>query len=252
MRDSLSNSAGAQGATSANASRSGGGAQTANNTVDTSFGTPHFYQTTQQTWQRGVGSETYDSPRETGGTLNCRQGVPPSAGGEGVAGYEGTCGLVSCENVLRMAGVNVRESDIVNYARNTRTGLLGMRRLCTTHRGSRRNGGTYATDRQQILSHFGVESTIQEGTIENIARNVSEGRGVIVSVEANRFWQQHSNRESGHAIVVTSVERDTYSGNPIGFYVCDSGDNQPSRFVTTQELQDSLYGAINVTSRIIR
>lgn len=216
------------------------------------FGSPHFYESTQESWRPGIGSNTYDSPHETGRTLNSNQGLSPAEGGEGVEGYRGTCGLVSCQNVLRMAGLTINESDVVNYARNTRTGFLGIRRLCTTNSTPANNGGTYASDRQQILQHFGVESTIESGTIDNIARNVAEGRGVIVSVEANRFWGRSSNLQEGHAVTITSVERDSQSGNPIGFYVCDSGTGESSRYVTATELQDSLFGSINVTTRVIR
>lgn len=215
-------------------------------------GTLHFYETTQQTWQRGAGSNTYDSPLETGRTLNSHQGVPVSQGGEGVDGFRGTCGLVSCQNVLRMAGLDVSESDVVNYARSTHAGFLGTRRLCTINSSDADNGGTYASDRQAVLRHFGVDSTIEDGSIDNIARYVAEGRGVIASVEANCFWGRSSNRQEGHAITVTSVERDEYSGSPIGFYVCDSGAGQNCRYVTTSELQEALYGNINVTSQIIR
>ena len=222
--------------------------------ASTEFGQPHFYDSTREGWNRGVGDLTYDSPIETGRLLNSNQGVPREQGGEGVEGYVGTCGLVSCENVLRMAGLNITEADVVNYARNTRSTNHRNRQLCTTDSHPSNNGGTYITDRQEILQHFGVSSTIEEASIDNIARYVGEGRGVILSVEANRFYGRRSSEQSYHAVTVTSVTVDQVTGQPLGFFVCDSGTGgvDSSRFITAQELRYALVDRMNVTSRIIR
>ena len=218
------------------------------------FGSPHFFEKTQEGWIRDYDTMYYDSPFETGRRLNSNQGVPVSQGGEGVEGFEGTCGLVSCENVLLMAGVNVTEADIVNYARQTSAGLLGLRRLCTVNSSPESNGGTYLRDRQQILRHFGIESTIENATIDGIARRVSEGRGVIISVEANAFWERYSNSQAYHAVTVTSVRVDSQTGCVMGFYVCDSGTNgnDSARYVERSVMENALQPYMNVTTEIIR
>lgn len=98
---------------------------------------PRSLEKTAQTWTKGIGETlTYNSPIETGKMLDCCQGK--------VNGFEGTCGLCSCENVLRMAGIPVTEADIVNYA-----SITG---LCFNGFDPSSNGGTSATDRKKYLN----------------------------------------------------------------------------------------------------
>ena len=199
---------------------------------------------TNQTWTTGPdGSMVFNTPVETGGKLDSCQGK--------VSGFLGTCGLVSCVNVLRLAGYPATESEVVGYASTTSAGF-GRGKLCTTNSFPEDNGGTSAKTRQQILQHFGIKSELREASVENIADAVSDGRGVIISVYAGMLYNGWSNHRDLHAITVTSVKKDR-SGNVLGFYVCDSGtggvDN--SKFYTTFQVENALSGRpMNVTSII--
>lgn len=199
---------------------------------------------TNQIWTTSAdGSMVFNTPVETGGKLDSCQGK--------VNGFLGTCGLVSCVNILRLAGYPATESEVVGYASTTSAGF-GRGKLCTTNSFPEENGGTSAKTRQQILQHFGIKSELREASVENIAGAVSDGRGVIISVYAGMLYNGWSDHRDLHAITVTSVKKDRY-GNVLGFYVCDSGtggvDN--SRFYTTFQVENALSGRpMNITSII--
>ncbi|MBR2296381.1 MAG: C39 family peptidase [Clostridia bacterium] len=214
---------------------------------------------TRQTWQRDGYVKTFNTPKQTGEKLNSNQGVPVSRGGEGVEGFEGTCGLVSVENILRMAGVNITEEKVVNYARTHKIiGFKGIRPMCTIDSSPENNGGTYAKDRQAVLRHFGIESDIEYGSVEKIAEYVEQGRGVIATVDANMLWyQSHGSVPAFHAITITSIQRDAHTNEITGVYVCDSGDRGESsaRLVPVEVMRFALAptGAeMNITKTIIR
>lgn len=199
---------------------------------------------TRQTWRENPdGSRIYNTPEETGRKLDSRQGKEQ--------GYLGTCGLVSCVNILRLAGYPATESEIVRYASTTPAGF-GTGKLCTTDSFPECNGGTSAKGRQQILSHFGIQSELRDATIRNLSDAVCEGRGVIISVYAGMLYYGWSNYRDLHAVTVTSVKKDRH-GNVLGFYVCDSGTGgtDSSRYYTVAQIENALSGRqMNVTSII--
>lgn len=214
---------------------------------------------TEQEWHTdGYGLKVYDSPKETGLRLNYHQGRTTAQGGEGVEGFCGTCGLVSVENVLRLAGKNITESDVVDYARTHTIGHgVNMRHLCTVDSDPGSNGGTYAQDREALLRHYGLDSKIVHADVEQVAEYVAAGRGVIANVDANILWHGHAmSTPAYHAITVTSVARDEFSNEVLGFYICDSGSlaDDSSRFVPAEIFKGAMRptnGQINVT-QIIR
>jgi hypothetical protein len=200
------------------------------------FPAPREMARTNQAWTlRSDGNRVFDAPEETGRMLDANQGK--------VEGFRGTCGLVSCENVLRMAGVDVDEKDIVDFA--SRYGF------CVTKSDPKYNGNTNPWKIQKILNYFGLKNEIKDATLENISVAVTEGRGVIIGVDAGEFWNDNRYSGCGHAITVTSVQKDA-AGNVTGFFVCDSGtqagDN--ARFCLAETLGKSLLAGspIVVTS----
>lgn len=201
----------------------------------------------------GPDGYVYNTPEQTGLKLNYDQGVPIEQGGEGVKGFEGTCGLVSCQNIMRMAGMKISEADVVNYARHTKDPRRVFGRLCTVGSTSENNGGTYCLNRKDILAHYGIQSFVEAPSIEKIGKYVGEGRGVILSVDANVLWNRPSKAIERHAVVVTSVIRDNSpTGSPLKFYICDSGNRKCAMKVDADVLQRALVGDMNVTSQIIR
>ena len=199
----------------------------------------------QPWWTDDDGSRYFNNPVETGATLNYRQGYA-------VGGFGGTCGLVSCANILTMAGVKISEADMVFYA-STHRDKIRENLLCTINEGYGKNGGTTVEGRQQILAHFGLKSSIEKATVDNIANAVGAGKGVILAVDAGHFWNDREHIGGGHAVTVTSVRK--HGDRIISFFVCDSGTlgKDMVREVPIKTVAKAIRGRrINVTEQIIR
>lgn len=183
--------------------------------------------------------------------------------------FAGTCGLCSVANVLRLAGVDVTEKDVIDYAsENKLCGKLPFIKILPNSKFVKKinleilcnNGGTTSKERQDILKHFGIDSTLCEididypkETINNIGEWVSEGRGVIISVDAGPFYNDEYYNGSGHAVTVTSVTK-SKEGKILGFNIVDSNPGNGTRFYTVNEVEKALRPGsfINVTNQIIR
>lgn len=117
------------------------------------------------------------------------------------------------------------------------------------------SGGTSAEKRRCIMGQFGVESTVQKATVENVDAALRQGKGVIISADVNVLWkdQQGIAPQSGrHAVVLTHGGYDA-DGNLLGVYVNDTGIDK-RYYLTTDELSDVLDSgskAINVTDKPI-
>ena len=176
------------------------------------------------------GNLIYDHPVETEKYLYRNQG-------DAYKEYQGTCGLCTIANMLRLAGVNVDEKTVVDYA--VKHGL------CTAGDKPGYNGGTTPSDRKKILEHFGVKCSLKpcnhnsQQTINDIADYVSSGRGVNIAVTANVLDKRYG--DGTHSIVVTSVKKDA-DGNVLGFFVCDSNSGMPS-YYTADRIKKAVYGA---------
>lgn len=200
------------------------------------------------------GNLTYDSPMEMGKYLYAQQGSAYS-------NFQGTCGLCSCANILRLAGVNYSEKDMIDYAASTTSGNGWFQKLCTVNPFSpESSGGTNPKNRQMILEHFGISSGVfpvemeggvaSDAALENIAQYVADGRGVILSVHAGVLYNGRAVRDDFHAVVVTSVTRNKY-GDVSGFYICDS--NIGTTYYSAYQIKEALTGAdMNVTYSHIR
>ena len=201
-------------------------------------GTPRILSETAQEWHRDAdGSLAYNSPVETGQKLDACQGK--------IAEFQGTCGLCSCVNIIRMSGAYIQEEAMVDFA--SKNGL------CVSGRDADANGGTSFLHRQEILESYGIDSFCCRQSVGSIERYVAAGRGVIVSVDAGALWYDKPSNEM-HAVVVTSVRKD-YLGNVKGFYICDSGTLGPdsARFIPVQKMAGCLSeNQMNVTSYAIR
>ncbi len=196
-------------------------------------------QTKEGFEQLDNGNTIYDHPRETGKLLNSNQG-------EAVPGFVGTCGLVSAENVAIMAGKDVSEADVVNVACKNGD--------CERHfwLPAEAKGGTTPAAICNVLGHLGISAALDhEPSIDKLADAVESGRGVIACVDVAEFWP-NAQQEGGHAVTVTSVERDP-EGNVTAFYVCDSGTHghDAYRRVDVDVFDTSLDYAVT-TDSIIR
>jgi hypothetical protein len=161
--------------------------------------------------------------------LNHRQGDNPY-------GFRGTCGLVSCEDVLRQFGVDVNEGDVVRHA------ITGG--LCSVSDSPENSGGTTVEWQARILSDGGVPARpVAEADLSDLSGWIAEGRGIIVEVNAGELWNDPNAYDGGyanHAIVVTGVAMNPSSGELEGFFVNDSGRGFPGdsgRFVSVDLMQ---------------
>ncbi len=200
-----------------------------------SFGKARCLQKTEQKWQEwAAGDKAYDSPFETGKLLVSKQGS--------VLEYSQDCGIVASLNVARMAGLKIDEPTAVKLARQYK--------LCNVAREGCPGGGTNPEQRKELLSKMGIESTLERASIDTIAQNVSDGRGVIISVKTGELYG--SNKNGLHAIVVTSVVKNS-KGDINGFIVCDSNGDS-SMFYSSDDIENALTPnrPMNVTKNIIR
>ena len=158
--------------------------------------------------------------------------------GQNEFGFLGTCGLVSCEDILRQFGKKVTETDIVKYAIE--------HHFCATEPPRGDQGGTTVLDQVAILEGHGVPAGYDTGlSLDDLAARVESGKGVITEVNAYRLWDQKVPafyyRAANHAIVVTGVQRDAKTGKINGFYINDSGNfdhgNGSGRFVDAKKFQ---------------
>lgn len=184
------------------------------------------------------GNKLYDHPAEAGERLNSDQG-------NAVWRVEGDCGLVSAENVARLAGKDVSEADVVGIARANGDCDYGVfKRACE-------NGGTMSSQICDVLGRLGIAAEVKgKMPLDDMAKSVESGRGVIAAVEVSKFWG--GAEKGGHAVAVTSVER-TPDGKVAAFYVCDSGTggNDSCRRVGVGQFGASLRDSI-VTTKPIR
>lgn len=185
--------------------------------------TQHGYKTHNI---NGQGVMMYNSPIETAKTLIAKQGNNQRDMG-------GTCGLCQCANILRLAGIEVSEDDVINIA--IACGGRTAKDLEMENTNPDMRGGTSSGARQEILERFHLMTYIQpisavdrQSTVGKFANAVSTGHGVIVSVDAGILWNIPSAIGGAHAISLLSVS--------------DRGD----MFI----YQDTAYGRLGVISAI--
>ena len=165
-------------------------------------------------------------------------------------GYQGTCGLASCADVLQQFEIPASEATVVEHAVE--------RGECNEIGAPELRGGTTGSDQARVLSELGLPAQyLTGGTIESLATNVDEGRGIIVEVNAGELWNDASHYGDGsanHAIVVTGVQRDLATGEVQGFYINDSGSpphGHAAQFIDTTQMNRMWVdagGALVVTS----
>jgi uncharacterized membrane protein len=159
--------------------------------------------------------------------------------GDNAYGYQGDCGLVSCQDVLNQFGVDVNENDVVGFA--VENGL------CDSTGDASSNGGTALEQQAEILRDYNVPAHAETGrNMQDLASDIEQNKGVIIEVNAGVLWndsQYFDNGASNHAVVVTGVARDPTTGEIQGFYINDSGNDASGsgsgRFVDVQTMQQA-------------
>ena len=203
------------------------------------------------------GNLTYDSPMEMDQYLYAKQG-------SAYTNFQGTCGLCSCANILRLSGVDVTEKDVIDYAASVGNPGSFSGKLCEIDPNcADATGGTGPDERKEILEHFGISSGVwpvekkggmaTEETVEQISDFISDGRGVILSVHAsvlNPEMYLNDLDSDFHAVTVTSVSKNNL-GEVVGFYICDS--NSGTSYYDVNTVRKALTGNdMNYTHQRIR
>jgi hypothetical protein len=148
--------------------------------------------------------------------------------GQNDYGYQGTCGLVSVGDVINQFGNPVTENDVVHYAVD--------HKLCNVVAGQpTASGGTTMVDQSKILTGMGTPAHIELGdTLEGLGRDLEEGHGVIIAVNAGELWNRSSYYDNGapnHAVTLTGVAADPNTGKTVGVWVNDSGAGNYQRYL---------------------
>ncbi len=153
--------------------------------------------------------------------------------GEAVPNFLGTCGLVSCEDILRQFNIGVTERDVILHAVD--------KGECALSENPGASGGTTLMDQANILTDYGLPAHYEVGgTLESLAAHIEQNRGVIIEVNAGILWNDPRAYDTGlsnHAIVATGVVRDPTTHEIRGYYINDSGANQAMRFVDAWTMQ---------------
>lgn len=167
--------------------------------------------------------------------------------GQNDLGYQGTCGLVATEQVMKANGLDVNENDVVFDA--------AQNGLCDTDSTPENNGGTSPGRISKILEGAGIPNHVEsEKTMADLNQRVKDGKGVIAAVNAGELWEDptyYGNGEANHAVLVTgSAENE--QGGLLGFFINDSGTNESGKFVDTKKMLaawEQTGGIMNVTDQ---
>ncbi|KAF5053990.1 MAG: hypothetical protein KA967_00990 [Methanoculleus sp.] len=141
--------------------------------------------------------------------------------GDNTYGFEGDCGLCSCQGILNLLGIHLSEDDIVRYAVD--------HGLCHIDLDPRQSGGTTLEQQTELLNDLGVPAHWEVGlSMEQLAEYVEQGHYMIAEVNAGVLFDEVQGigddpEQSNHAIVITGVARDLQTGSIVGFYVNDTG-----------------------------
>jgi hypothetical protein len=161
--------------------------------------------------------------------------------------YEGTCGIVSCEDIARQQGINVTEDDLVR--------LAAENNLCVNDKpDSRLLGGTTDENRSEILAKIGIPNEITTAiSLEELAKYIENNQSAIAAVNAGLLWNDANylgNGFANHAIVVTGVARNPQSGDVLGFFINDSGTGEAGKFIPASQFKSAWLnrgGRLNLT-----
>lgn len=167
--------------------------------------------------------------------------------GQNDRGYQNDCALAATSSVLRDCGVDVSESDVVEMAVDLR--------LCDTQQSKPADNGGVADGKavSELMKAKDVASHIEHPRdVEELARSVEDGHGVIALVEANELWgaaaedsptyyDEAGRAQVDHAVQVTGTTRDS-SGELTGIVVNDTGNPNGAAQVVPLERWDACWG----------
>jgi hypothetical protein len=117
-----------------------------------------------------------------------------------------SCAVVAQQGILKTFGIDVTESELVNYAEDAGIYVPGQ--------------GTTLDDVGDILDHFGVKNErLSGGELDNLVNELKQGNRVIVGLDANEIWVPEASLnpfnnwkselpDAGHAVWVTGIDEE--------------------------------------------
>lgn len=161
--------------------------------------------------QAGVDAATQNA-------VNYRRAMQSKEAFSGRQSRKDSCALMSAQSVLLERDGKAPDETAL-FSKD-------MVDIGTDSGGYQKCSGT--TDEAKVLTEAGVPATLTyDPTPEDIARNLEEGRAVVVAYDTRPVWYPDSAtwdpQPAGHAVRVTGVERDL-QGEISAFYINDSGD----------------------------
>lgn len=119
------------------------------------------------------------------------------------------------------------------------------------------SGGTSAGQRQCVMNQYGVPSSLQPATVANVDSALRDGKGVIMSSDADTLWATQGfppgvGGGGRHAVVITNGLYDV-DGKMTGVHVNDTGTGTQYTLTNAQlkDCLDSGSGTLNVTDQRI-
>lgn len=68
--------------------------------------------------------------------------------------------------------------------------------------------GMYAQGMEQLMESYGVETDVEYGDLESLEGYLTEGRDVIVAVDAGELWGTHDSSFADHYLVITEIDEE--------------------------------------------
>lgn len=129
--------------------------------------------------------------------------------------FTDTCTMASIANTMTMLGQELTEDEALAYM------------LENNHVGNRDTGNTPPWEVEAALEGLGCVATLYTvvQSKETIAQWLEDGHVIILGVDYGILHEEHVPRGfDDHAITLTGVAYDETTGNLLGYYYCDSGD----------------------------
>ena len=195
------------------------------------------------------------NPFDIAQELDCFQGY------DNPYGAFGTCGLTSIANICHLAGFEVSEPQVVEYAMENG--------LCEKAENGKWGGGTTVSNQLDILKHYDIKAHCEFPDVadcERIADAIEGGHGVMVGLNSgilqDREWKiydENGEIYAGHTVCMTGTVRDVETGELLGFYLCVSSAQKADgakQYVSVEKFEkcytDSVCAYAVITDEPIR
>jgi uncharacterized Zn-binding protein involved in type VI secretion len=183
------------------------------------------------------------------GMKMCRAAAKGRKSGTTQQSYS-NCGIESARQIINQAkDTSVTENELLQHALdNGQADYNGVRKAIGTP-PTPVDGASTSNQRQALLMDYGIPSTVEPNTLNNIGQALSNGQGVTADVDASVLWKgvitdeqlQRVSPGSAHEVTVTGLEYDD-NGNVTNVIINDTGTGQCSRYVPVGQWNKAIRG----------